>query len=62
MVCVILGPIQLEEKNEGVFLGRDYNKSRDFSDPVALEIDKEVRKIIDECYKEAKKFLKKMKT
>ena len=54
-----LGPIQLEEKSEGVFLGRDYNKNRDFSDAVALEIDKEVRKIIDTCLAETKKILKK---
>ena len=53
-----LGPIQLEEENEGVFLGRDYNKSRNFSDQVALEIDTEVRKIINSCYEEAKKVLK----
>ena len=53
-----LGPIQLEEKNEGVFLGRDYNKNRDFSDAVALEIDKEVQKIINECYKETTRILK----
>jgi cell division protease FtsH len=53
-----LGPIQLEEKNEGVFLGRDYNKNRDFSDAVALEIDKEVQKIINSCYKETTKILK----
>lgn len=57
-----LGPIQLEEKQEGVFLGRDYAKSRDFSDQVALEIDKEVRKILEECYKEAKKLLAKHET
>ncbi len=53
-----LGPIQLEEENEGVFLGRDYNKARNFSDQVALEIDTEVRKIINSCYEEAKKVLK----
>ncbi len=57
-----LGPIQLEEKQEGVFLGRDYAKSRDFSDQVALEIDKEVRKILEECYKSAKKLLEKHET
>ena len=57
-----LGPIQLEEKSEGVFLGRDYNKSRDFSDQVALEIDKEVSKILEGCYKEAKKLLSKHET
>ena len=54
-----LGPIQLEEKSEGVFLGRDYNKNRDFSDAVALEIDREVKKIIDGCMVETKKILKK---
>jgi cell division protease FtsH len=54
-----LGPIQLEEKSEGVFLGRDYNKNRDFSDAVALEIDNEVRKIINTSLAETKKILKK---
>ena len=53
-----LGPVTLEEKNEGIFLGRDYNKARDFSDAVALEIDKEVQKIIESCYKETKRILK----
>ena len=57
-----LGPIQLEEKSEGVFLGRDYNKSKDFSDQVALEIDKEVSKILEECYENAKKLLSKHET
>lgn len=57
-----LGPIQLEQKQEGVFLGRDYAKSRDFSDQVALEIDNEVRKILEECYKDAKKLLAKHET
>ncbi len=52
-----LGPVQYEEKSEGVFLGRDYNKSRDFSDQVALEIDQQVRKIIEECYAKAKKII-----
>ena len=40
-----------------MFLGRDYNKSRNFSNEFAHEIDKEVRKIIDECYQEAKRIL-----
>lgn len=53
-----LGPVQLEQQEGGVFLGRDYNKSRNFSNEIAHEIDKEVRKIIDECYKEAMRILK----
>ena len=54
-----LGPVQLEHASESVFLGRDYNnKSQNFSEAVALEIDKEVRKIVDECYENATKILK----
>ncbi len=53
-----LGPMQLEEKSEGVFLGRDYNKQKNFSDAIALEIDKAVRKIIEDCYEKATKILK----
>ena len=57
-----LGLVQLEEEHEGVFLGRDYAKSRDFSDQVALEVDKQVRNILDDCYKNAKKLLSKHET
>ena len=56
-----LGPVQYEEKSEGVFLGRDYAKSKNFSDKVAHEIDEEVRKIIDECYKKAEEILRENK-
>ena len=57
-----LGLVQLEQKQEGVFLGRDYTKSRDYSDQVALEVDKEVKKILDDCYDNAKKILSKHET
>ncbi len=53
-----LGPVQYEEKEGGVFLGRDYGKSKNFSDQVALEIDQQTRKIIEECYEKAKKIIK----
>ena len=52
-----LGPVQYEEKSEGVFLGRDYTKSKNFSDQVALEIDQQTRKIIETCYDKAKKII-----
>ena len=52
-----LGPVQLEQQEGGVFLGRDYGKTRNFSNEVAHEIDLEMRKIIDECYKDAQKIL-----
>jgi len=56
-----LGPVQFEHRSEEVFLGRDYTKSKNYSDAVALEIDQEVRKIIDMCYKRAKDIIQKNK-
>ncbi|NLD79064.1 MAG: ATP-dependent metallopeptidase FtsH/Yme1/Tma family protein [Mollicutes bacterium] len=56
-----LGPMQLEHQQEAAFLGRDYNKSRNFSNEVAHEIDIEMRKIITECYEKATKILKQNK-
>ena len=53
-----LGPVQYEQKTEGVFLGRDYGKTKNFSDKVAHEIDEEVRKIVEECYSKAQKILR----
>ena len=50
-----LGPIQYEKNSGSVFLGRDYtNSHRSFSSEVGKEIDREVRRIIDECYAKAK--------
>ena len=54
-----LGPVQLETPEGSSFLGRDYNKNRNFSDAVALEIDNEVRKIINSCYDDAKRIIEK---
>ena len=56
-----LGPVQFEHQESSVFLGRDYNKSRNFSSQVAFEIDQEQRKIINECYEKAKKVIKENK-
>lgn len=57
-----LGPVQLEHRSGEVFLGRDYtNSNKNYSDTVALEIDKEIRKIMNECYERAKSILQKNK-
>ena len=39
---------------EEVFLGRDLGHARNYSEKVAAMIDKEVRRIMDECYQGAK--------
>ena len=56
-----LGPMMLEEPSENTFLGRDYTKNRNISDAVANEIDEEMRRIINECYKTTKDILNKNK-
>ena len=57
-----LGPIQYERDTGSVFLGRDYaSTQRNFSTQVAFEIDKAVRKIIDEAHEEANCLLTKYK-
>ena len=53
-----LGPMMLDEPTENTFLGRDYNKNKNFSDIVAHEIDEEMRSIINSCYEKSKKILK----
>ena len=52
-----LGTIQYERGAQEVFLGRDYMNNKNFSDQVALEIDREVHDIISECYEKARKVL-----
>ena len=53
-----LGPLQFEQKEGSVFLGRDYNKSQHFSNEVANEIDMEMRKIINNCHDKATTIIK----
>lgn len=49
-----LGPIQYDDGSGNVFLGRDYSSGSNYSGEIAYEIDKEIRKIINECYDKAK--------
>jgi len=54
-----LGPVQFEQQSESsVFLGRDYNKSRNFSGQIAFQIDEEVRAIINKQYAITEKIIK----
>ena len=52
-----MGNLQYGKSQEHVFMGRDFGHSNDFSDEIAAEIDKEVKKIVDERYKIAKQLL-----
>ena len=55
-----LGPISFGS-NEEVFLGRDFTRSRDFSEETAASVDREVHRLLDEAYVEAKELLLKHK-
>ncbi|HAX72914.1 MAG TPA: cell division protein FtsH [Firmicutes bacterium] len=44
-----LGMVQYEQRSGSVFLGRDYNKEKNFSDHLARQIDEAVQEIIEEC-------------
>ncbi|TFG63625.1 MAG: ATP-dependent metallopeptidase FtsH/Yme1/Tma family protein [Nitrospirales bacterium] len=52
-----LGPLTFGKKDEEVFLGRDFGSKRDFSEQVALEIDKEVKRLILESYERTTRML-----
>ena len=53
-----LGLINYDHNNEEVFVGRDFaNTSRGYGEEVAGKIDKEVKRIIDECYTKAKSII-----
>lgn len=53
-----LGPMTYGTDEEEVFVGRDLNRSRNYSEDVAAAIDKEMRKIIDTAYHRAESLLK----
>jgi len=52
-----LGPVVLGTRHGSPFLGRDWNEERNYSETIALEIDKEVRSIIEECYERSRVIL-----
>jgi cell division protease FtsH len=54
-----LGPMVYGQKEELIFLGREISEQRDYSESIAEQIDREVRKIVDEAYKQAKSLVKK---
>lgn len=52
-----LGTICFGEDEQQVFLGRDLGHSRNYSEAIAFSIDKEVKRIMDECHTRAHEIL-----
>jgi cell division protease FtsH len=54
-----MGTMTYGQKEEMIFLGREISEQRDYSEAVAEQIDREVRKIVEDAYKQAKALVKK---
>ncbi len=52
-----LGPMVYGQKEELIFLGREISEQRDYSEAVAIEIDREVRRIVSEAHDRARQIL-----
>ncbi len=53
-----LGPMTFGTVQDEVFLGRDFAQTRNYSEQVAAEIDKEIKRMIDNAYANAEKLLR----
>ena len=49
-----LGPLAFGKKEEAIFLGREIAQHRDFTEATAVDIDKEVKRIVNIAYESAK--------
>ena len=54
-----LGPLAYGKKEEAIFLGREIAQHRDYSEDTAIQIDKEVKRIVNGGYENAKNLLAK---
>jgi len=52
-----MGPLAYGKKEEAIFLGREIAQHRDFSEDTALQIDREVKRIVNEAYENARALL-----
>jgi cell division protease FtsH len=52
-----LGPLAFGKKDEAIFLGREIAQHRDYSEDTAIQIDKEVRRIVNAAYEKARGIL-----
>ena len=53
-----MGPLAFGQKQEQIFLGREFAQHKDFSEDTARAIDEEVKRIVIEGYDRATKLLK----
>ncbi len=54
-----VGPIAFGSSHDEVFIGKDWTQTRNYSEEIASLIDKEVKKVIDDCYEQCISLLNK---
>jgi cell division protease FtsH len=52
-----LGPLSFGKKEEQIFLGREINQHRDYSEATAIKIDEQVRKLVEDAYNRARRII-----
>ncbi len=52
-----MGPVSFGKKDEQIFLGREMATHKNYSEATAVEIDSEIRRIVEESYHRARKLL-----
>jgi cell division protease FtsH len=53
-----MGPLQFGKREEMIFLGREIAQHQDYSEQTAMEIDREVRRIVMDNYERAKELIR----
>ena len=52
-----MGPLAFGQKEEQIFLGREFARHKDYSERTAQDIDEEIKQIVDNSYDSARKIL-----
>jgi len=52
-----MGPLAFGQKEEQIFLGREFARHKDYSERTAQDIDEEIKQIVDNSYNSARKII-----
>jgi len=52
-----MGPLTFGKREEAIFLGKEFARHQDYSEATAVEIDNEIRRLVDHAYRRADEIL-----
>jgi len=53
-----LGPLNYGKKDEHIFLGKEIQRQKDYSEETAQDIDSELKRIVTNCFERARRILR----